>query len=65
MAGLSNGVKKNKERELKVSQKVPLVLVSSFRQKPESSVFNWLRILWTPVFTGVTTFYEFIKIESI
>jgi ribosome maturation factor RimP len=33
----------------------------SFRQKPESSVFKQLRTIWTPVFTGVTTFYEFIS----
>ena len=26
-----------------------------------SSLFNYLRRLWTPVFTGVTTFYEFIN----
>jgi len=23
--------------------------------------FNWLQSFWTPVFTGVTTFYETIK----
>jgi hypothetical protein len=34
---------------------------SSFRRKPESSLLNSLPILWTPVFTGVTTFTEFIK----
>jgi hypothetical protein len=28
---------------------------TSFRRKPESSVFNALTIDWTPVFTGVTT----------
>jgi hypothetical protein len=27
---------------------------TSFRRKPESSVFKELRILWTPVFTGET-----------
>jgi hypothetical protein len=31
--------------------------------QPESSVFNQLKILWTPVFTGVTTFYEFIILD--
>jgi len=35
----------------------------SFRRKPESSFFNWLQSFWTPVFTGVTTFYETIKLE--
>jgi hypothetical protein len=27
-------------------------------QAPESSHFKYLKILWTPVSTGVTTFYE-------
>jgi hypothetical protein len=26
--------------------------------------FNWLRILWTPVFTGETTFYDFISFKG-
>ena len=30
----------------------------SFRRKPESSLHNELQNFWTPVFTGVTTFYE-------
>jgi len=30
-------------------------------QAPESSYFKYLKILWTPVSTGVTTFYETIK----
>ena len=30
-------------------------------QAPESSYFQYLKILWTPVSTGVTTFYENIK----
>ena len=29
--------------------------------KPESSIFSKLQLLWTPVFTGVTTFYEIIN----
>jgi hypothetical protein len=33
----------------------------SFRRKPESSKFKQLQTIWTPVFTGVTTFYEFIN----
>ena len=32
----------------------------SFRRKPESSNFRQLQTLWTPVFTGVTTFYELV-----
>jgi len=31
-------------------------------QAPESSYFKYLKILWTPVSTGVTTFYENILI---
>jgi len=37
----------------------------SFRRKPESSYFQYLKILWTPVFTGVTTFYENIKFDDL
>jgi hypothetical protein len=43
------------------SQKVPKALFPSFRRKPESSFFDHLQNVWTPVFTGVTTFYEAIK----
>jgi hypothetical protein len=32
---------------------------TSFRQKPESSVFKALRTYWTPVFTGVTAEIQF------
>jgi hypothetical protein len=32
-------------------------------QAPESSYFKYLKILWTPVSTGVTTFYEIINIQ--
>ncbi len=35
----------------------------SFRRKPESSLFRQLQIIWTPGFTGVTTFYEAISIK--
>jgi len=34
---------------------------SYFLTKPESSYFKYLKILWTPVSTGVTTSYEVIK----
>jgi hypothetical protein len=30
-------------------------------QAPESSYFKYLKILWTPVSTGVTTFYDNIN----
>ena len=33
----------------------------SFRRKPESSFLIELQTHWTPVFTGVTTFYETIE----
>jgi hypothetical protein len=32
---------------------------TSFRRKPESSVFKVLRTYWTPVFTGVTAENQF------
>ncbi|MCX5916033.1 MAG: hypothetical protein NTX30_05010, partial [Deltaproteobacteria bacterium] len=32
---------------------------TSFRRKPESSVFKDLRTYWTPVFTGVTAENQF------
>jgi hypothetical protein len=34
-------------------------------QAPESSYFKYLKILWTPVFTGVTTFYKIVKVDEI
>jgi len=43
------------------SQKVQKHRFPSFRRKPESSLFKQLKAIWTPVFTGVTTFYEFIN----
>jgi hypothetical protein len=33
-------------------------------QAPESSYFKYLKILWTPVSTGVTTFYENINFDD-
>ena len=33
-------------------------------QAPESSYFKQLKILWTPVSTGVTTFYYSIKFRE-
>ncbi|MBU4209169.1 MAG: hypothetical protein KKD12_05755, partial [Proteobacteria bacterium] len=40
----------------------------SFRRKPESSIFKQLQTIWTPPgldpgSTGVTTFYEIIKLD--
>ena len=43
------------------SQKVGNRHFPSFRRKPESSLFSSLQRFWTPVFTGVTTFYETLK----
>ena len=50
-----------------VKSRKPLFL--SFRRKPESSLFMWLQMVWTPEpapdpdpgFTGVTTFYEVVN----
>ena len=39
-------------------------LFLSFPRRRESSIFKSLLILWTPVFTGVTTFYEAIKFND-
>jgi hypothetical protein len=55
-----------KSDELVKSQKVGFPVIpanpgSGPGQAPESSYFKYLKILWTPVFTGVTTFYEIIK----
>ncbi|MFO7970331.1 MAG: hypothetical protein R6U40_01120 [Desulfobacterales bacterium] len=46
------------------SQKVIKYRFPLFRRKPESSLFNQLQSTWTPVFTGVKTFCEFIKINK-
>jgi hypothetical protein len=35
----------------------------SYRRKPVSRNIIWLQKHWTPVFTGVTTFYEFVKMD--
>ncbi len=43
------------------SRKTPFFVIS--RIGGESIFFKWLHIVWTPVFTGVTTFYETIIIE--
>jgi hypothetical protein len=61
---------------LMASQKVPKALFLSFRRKsldrlgtlslsngPESRFFEHLQNVWTPVFTGVTTFYESINTD--
>jgi hypothetical protein len=55
-----------KSDELVKSQKVKFPVIpanpgSGPGQAPESSYFKYLKILWTPVSTGVTTFYEIIK----
>jgi len=47
---------------LTVSQKVEKHPFPSFRRTPESRFFEHLHNAWTPVFTGVTTFYEAINI---
>jgi len=44
------------------SQKMPF---PSFRRKPESSKIKQLKSFWTPVFTGVTTFFETVKLRKV
>ena len=58
---VTRGSCKVSRRSLMNSQKVGKHHFPSFRRKPESSLFNQLRRAWTPVFTGVTTFYEIVK----
>jgi len=41
-----------------VSEKVGKHHFLSFRRRPESSYIKWFHLVWTPVFTGVTTFSE-------
>jgi hypothetical protein len=36
----------------------------SFRRTPESRLLHQLQNLWTPVFTGVTIFYEAVIIVA-
>ena len=38
-------------------------LFLSFLRMQESSLSSYLEILWIPVFTGMTTFYEFMKLK--
>ena len=42
------------------SRKTPLFVIPA-----EAGIhfFKWLQIFWTPVFTGVTSFYEFIEVN--
>jgi hypothetical protein len=40
-------------------KKLIWLFFTSFRRKPESSVFKALAIDWTPVFTGVTPEIQF------
>ena len=45
--------------ELVKSRKTPFFVIPA---KAGIQFFNWLQSFWTPVFTGVTTFYETINI---
>jgi hypothetical protein len=38
------------------------MLFSIIPRRPESTLFRSLLIPWTPVFTGVTTFYEALNL---
>jgi len=53
-----DGLVKSLKRRIPV---IPANPGSGPGQAPESSYFKFLKILWTPVSTGVTTFYEIIK----
>jgi len=56
-----DGIVKSLKRRISV---IPANPGSGPGQAPESSYLKYLKILWTPVFTGVTTFYENIKFED-
>jgi len=45
--------------ELVKSRKTPFFVIPA---KAGIQFFTWLQSFWTPVFTGVTTFYETINI---
>jgi len=45
-------------------QKVEKVFLSSYRRKSVSNFIKQLDFFWTPVFTGVTTFYNGILIDN-
>jgi hypothetical protein len=40
------------------------VIPDLIRDREESRLFKWLKLVWAPVFTGVTTFYKTINIQS-
>ena len=42
---------------------IPVKLVLDLIGERESSVFNWLRMVWIPACAGMTTFYESIITE--
>jgi hypothetical protein len=51
--------------ELVKSRKIPFFVILSrivVRDDDQAGIqfFNWLQSFWTPVFTGVTTFYDTI-----
>jgi len=48
----------NNDDELVKSRKTPFFVIPA---KAGIQFFNWLQSFWTPVFTGVTTFYETIN----
>jgi hypothetical protein len=44
------------------SRKGPFFVIPAYEL--ESCIFKQLQKTWTPFFNGVTTFYEFIKIQN-
>ena len=40
---------------------IPVKLVLDLIGERESSVFNWLRMVWIPAYAGMTTYYESIS----
>jgi hypothetical protein len=44
-----------------LKMRIPVIPAKAGIQSRSERDYKYLRILWTPVFTGVTTFYEIIN----
>jgi len=47
--------------KLVISRKVPFFVIPGLTRNPV--YIRYFQIFWTPVFTGVTAFYDFINIQ--
>ncbi len=62
ISSLLGSLKKINPPRLMVPKKVKKPYVPSFRRRPESSYIRGFHLVWTTIFTGVTTFYDIVKI---